>query len=170
MQPHIIDLIRRYERKGAIIDSNLLLLIVIGQYNCQRIMSHRRTRSRGYTIPDFEIMMRVISEFERIYTTPNILTEVDNLSRAVSNQELRGLSGAMRSITSKLIENYINANSAANLQEFESIGLTDSGILILSAEDLLTITDDLPLAQRLEHLHRPVINLNHLRPPLSRLT
>jgi hypothetical protein len=108
-------------------------------------------------------MMNVIAQFERLYTTPNILTEVDNLSRTASPNEFSALADAFRSILSRLVETHVSAATAATVRQFGDIGLTDTTIMILASDDLLTITDDLPLASRLEGLGRAVINLNHLR-------
>ena len=71
-------LLSKYKTQGVLIDSNLLLLYFVGLYDQKQIPKFKRTAK--YVIEDFLTVARIIDFFSRIVTTPNILTEVSNLS------------------------------------------------------------------------------------------
>jgi hypothetical protein len=158
---YVNHLIAKYKTRGAIIDTNLLVLVVVGNYRPDRIGSHRRTAT--YTTEDFALMMRLIARFERVYATPNIFTEVDNLSRALPRQEYVGIAGSMRSVMGGIAEIYFESRAVGGSRQFPAIGLADAATMLLASRDLLVITDDLPLAHRLQGEGRDVININHIR-------
>ncbi len=62
-----------------------------------------------------------------------------------------------------LEERYVASGQIADLPEFVRLGLTDTGILSLSRGAHLVLTDDFPLAQRLQSAGIDVINFNHVR-------
>jgi hypothetical protein len=76
MSDYLETMFDKYKAQGILIDSNLMLLIAVGIYNTQRILTFKRTMR--YTLDDFELMLRILYRFHRRVTTPNILTEVDN--------------------------------------------------------------------------------------------
>jgi hypothetical protein len=86
---YIGHLISLYRRKGLLVDSNLLLLYFVGAYDPERISTFKGTYSRGFSEDDFNLLFRLIALFEKIVTTPNILTEVSNLSSQLRKDEKR---------------------------------------------------------------------------------
>ncbi|MCY7357876.1 MAG: hypothetical protein LH609_10485 [Rudanella sp.] len=64
-------------KSGLLLDTNLLVLLVIGQYDPKRINGHKRLQS--YTSEDYDLLLGFMSLFRTFATTPNILTEVSNL-------------------------------------------------------------------------------------------
>ena len=89
---HFDRIIAKHRANGVIIDTNLFLLLVIGNYDTRRISTFKNTIS--YTVDDFGLVLRLIALFERRVTTPNILTEVDNLSRQIPEREHEGVSAS----------------------------------------------------------------------------
>ena len=67
--------IRQYRRKGIIVDTNLLLLVLIG--GTPSIAGFKRTS--GYTTKDYKLLLNVIDQFEKLISTPHILAEVSTL-------------------------------------------------------------------------------------------
>ena len=78
------EIFSNYRNKGILIDSNLLLLYFIGKYNKTLIQRFKRTQK--YVTEDYELLTAVIKDFTKIITTPNILTEVSNLSGNLENK------------------------------------------------------------------------------------
>jgi len=152
-------LLSKHRSNGAVIDSNLLLLVVIGAYD---IKSVGRGRTEKYTPDDFRLMLRVINTIDRVIVTPNIITEVDNLARQTAIDKVR-LAGAIRNLWNKISEVYLPSGTAISSQEYEKSGITDAHILSMASEYKLIITDDLPLYHRLETLRRDAVNINHIR-------
>src|SRR5438094_4633228 len=75
---YLIDLIGLYKAKGLLIDTNLLLLYLIGMYDPDRIPRFKRTMS--FTVDEFLLLDAIFTNFDKVITTPNILTEISNLS------------------------------------------------------------------------------------------
>ena len=61
----------------AILDTNLLLLFVVGTTNLSYIEKHKRLKS--FSVEDFELLLRAISGADAILLYPNTLTETSNL-------------------------------------------------------------------------------------------
>ncbi len=66
-----------HHRQGLLIDSNLLLLLFVGQYDPTRIQKFKRTDQ--FTVGDYELLADYVEQFRELVTTPSILTEVSNL-------------------------------------------------------------------------------------------
>ncbi|HXD34292.1 MAG TPA: PIN domain-containing protein [Pyrinomonadaceae bacterium] len=158
---YISLLISRYRSKGALIDTNLLLLYFVGAGDPNRISRFKRTNA--FTIDEFWLLVSFYNKFERIVTTPNILTEVSNLLGQLS-EGLRSsfYEGFSRHIPA-LAEFYTPSSTISAATHFSSFGLTDSGITNLVKDKYLVLTDDLRLAHYLESREIDVINFNHLR-------
>jgi hypothetical protein len=156
---YIGHLLSKHKSKGAVIDSNLLLLVVIGAYD---IRSIGRGRTEKYTPNDYRLMLRVINFLERVIITPNIITEVDNLARQTALDKVR-LARAIRNIWNKISEVYLPSETAISSAHYEKSGITDTHILAMASEYNLIITDDLPLYHWLETLRRDAVNINHIR-------
>ena len=63
----------------VIVDSNLLLLLIVGSASMSYIDKHKRL-SGAYSIEDFSTLGKIISEFSEIVSIPHVLTEVSNLA------------------------------------------------------------------------------------------
>ena len=70
-------LLNKYRNKGIVIDSNLLVLYIIGCYNSNLIKDFSKTKQ--FTIEELYFLNRIINIFPFNVTTPNILTEVNCL-------------------------------------------------------------------------------------------
>jgi hypothetical protein len=71
------QLILKHRGNGLLVDTNLLLLYLVGKTNPDRIRNFKRT-SR-YTVEDFELLDEIMGQFKTLVTTPHILTELSNL-------------------------------------------------------------------------------------------
>ena len=74
----VLDLLARYYIKGIIIDTNILLLYLIGRVDRERIPRLKRTAQ--FTSEDYDILLELVSKFKKVIATPNILTEVNSLA------------------------------------------------------------------------------------------
>jgi hypothetical protein len=97
-------LFRKYKNKGIIVDTNLMLLLVVGIYDISRIRTFKRTIKYNEMI--FESALKVVSQLEQRYLTPYVMTEVDNLARNLNDHEWPALSNTLRSFTASFIEIY----------------------------------------------------------------
>jgi len=158
---HFQSLLTKYRSKGTLIDANLLLLYFVGCYDPQLIPRFKRTKI--FTIDDFPIIERIFDYFDFVVTTPNILTEVSNLSNQLTGKTKQGYFEEFGRRLVVLEEKYSPSSLASEDPYFTSCGLTDSGVIRISAKEYLVITDDFRLSNILHSLGVDVINFNHLR-------
>lgn len=154
------QLITKYQNKGILLDTNLMVLLGIGLYKRERISSFKRTIQ--YTEDDFSLVARVVGRFDRRVTTPHILAEADNLMRQLPAREHRAVAAIMAPLVESLFESYSPSAPAMRNEKYLTLGLTDC-VTIAAADEILVITDDFPLSNILSHLGRDAININHIR-------
>ena len=162
MTTYLNTLFRRYVRRGLLIDSNILLLLLVGSFDISNIKKFNRTRQ--FAEEDYGLLMRMIDPFDRVYTTPNILTEVSNLAGHFShNLRFEFFSHFGRSLI-KFDEQYVECINISSDPNFPKFGLTDS-IIAYCARDMgiLVLTDDFPLFNYLNSQGLDAINFNHIR-------
>jgi hypothetical protein len=159
--PYPQDLFIKYRNKGILVDTNLLLLLVVGHYDSERIPRFPRTNQ--FTSEDFRLVQTIVNFFLTRITTPNILTEVDNLIRqAVPRNEHQAMSTIMQTIINTQFEIHIPSANVASNPLYGALGLADCATL-MCPPDRLVLTDDFPLSNRLSHVGRDVLNINHIR-------
>lgn len=155
------SLLLKFGKEGVFFDTNLMIVLVIGSYDISRLTTFKRTLAFGP--PEFRLLMALANRCERRLTTPNILTEVDNLSRQMPSGEHAAVSQHFAKLVSEMFEIYEESQSHLGGELHGKLGLTDA-VLIEQAESHLVVTADFPLANRIEAMGRNVINFNHLRP------
>ena len=162
MARYLAALFERYKAKGVLIDTNLMVLIAVGTYNQLRVGTFKRTIE--YTLDDLEMMLRIIAYFDRHFTTPNILTEVDNLTRQLPEAEHGGLAAAFAQLVSRQFEIYVQSQQTVQHATYARLGLADWATAMAAAgQNALIITDDLRLSNMLSSLGMDAININHIR-------
>ncbi|MEH1809615.1 PIN domain-containing protein [Nostoc sp.] len=164
MKDLIASLVRRYCQKGVLIDTNILLLFLVGSVNQERITKFNRTQQ--FIPEDYELLLEFIARFQKLVTTPNILTEVNSLANQLDEPERSQCFAIFAQFVKNvalLDEYYVNSLDAVNTEKFVKFGLTDSGILTLSKGKYLVLTDDFKLASYLQSVEVDVINFNNIR-------
>ena len=148
--------------KGLLIDTNLLVLLVIGSMDVNQISGHNLTNK--YTYDDYNLLVSFMERFKEIVVTPNILTEASNLLETYSYKGqqaltvLQNIAGVMTELFSESVPT-MNAYSKSYLK----FGLSDSIIHYLAERNYLVLTDDLKLCYYLQGHSLLAFNFNHLR-------
>ncbi|MEH2417715.1 PIN domain-containing protein [Nostoc sp.] len=164
MKDLIASLVRRYYKKGVLIDTNILLLLLVGSVNQERITKFNRTQQ--FIPEDYELLIEFIARFQKLVTTPNILTEVNSLANQLGEPERSHCFAIFAQFVKNvalLDEHYVKSLDTVNTDKFVKFGLTDSGILTLSKGKYLVLTDDFKLANYLHSVEVDVINFNNIR-------
>lgn len=138
-----------------------MLLLFVGQYDPNLIEQFKRTNI--YTQEDYRLLKRVLKAFKRVVTTPNIITEVSNLSNAFRSEIRDRYYEKFRMYVEPLDEEFVPSMEAASNATFVRHGITDSAIAMLARQPLLVLTDDFRLASALGGSKIDVINFNRLR-------
>lgn len=144
-----------------LIDTNVLLLLVVGRHDADLIP--RLPRTSVYTPDDFTLLELLIAEIPTVKTTPHVLTETSNLLGHLGEPLKTELfEGALRPITAIADELYRPSRELAEHLAFPKLGLTDTAVLAL-ARQVLILTDDLKLSSFLFSEGADFINFHHLR-------
>jgi len=162
MNDEISQLLSRHKSRGVLIDTNLLLLYLVGSFQPDQIRKFKRTSQ--FTEADYSILSRLVSLFGKIVSTPNILTEVNSLANQLAESYkipfASILAQCIETITS---ESYLESRSLVRSPYFAKYGLTDTASFVLAQDQHLVLTDDFKLANTMASKGLDVLNFNHLR-------
>ena len=148
-------------RAGLLIDTNLLVLFVVGGVNRDRIESFKRTGQ--YSKTDYQLLLRVLDGFEPLYTLAHVMAEVSNLTDLTGREGLQARQLLKETLTI-LREPEMPSVRAAQSGPYESLGLVDAAIAALAREYKCTVlTDDLDLYLALSREGIMALNFAHLR-------
>ena len=144
------------------IDANLLVLLVVGSVDRGLIAKHRRLR--GFTEEDYDLLLDMIRPVNRVYVTPNTLTETSNLIAYRGEPERSVLMDKLRVIIHESEEVVVASTAASSNSKFHQLGLTDAALLeVITAETpLITVDLDLYVAA-LEKGQDAAVNFTHFR-------
>ena len=126
--------------KEAFIDANLLVLLVVGSVGREQIGKHRRTRT--FASKDYDRLLSLVESLDRVYVTPNTLTEVSNLLE--DRRDTRFLE-KFRILVDSSKEIVVASAIAAANSAFTRFGLTDTVLLEVVSAKRPLITVDLDL-------------------------
>lgn len=140
------------------LDTVLVILLLVGFHNRKLIGKDKRLST--YVPEDLDTLARFVGLFESLVTTPNILTEVSNLTAHLFNTDYP--SELARQIA-YMDEHYIPTKQLCLSGLFHRIGVSDTAIAHVSQGEFLVLTDDLRLVGHLEKQKIDVINFNHIR-------
>lgn len=154
-------LFARYRQAGILVDTNILLLYVVGLVNRQRISKFKRTQQ--FFPEDYDLLTQILKSFQKVVTTPNILTEVNSLANQLGEPERSRCLQLFGQAIAKLQEIHQPSQQLALLPEFQKFGLTDCGILNVAQGSYLVLTDDLRLTATLQRKGIDTVNFNNIR-------
>jgi len=154
--------IKQYATKGILVDTNLLLLFFIGNFDENYIKTFKRTNR--YSIEEFNWVANIIDKFSKIIVTPQILAELSNLSKQMDKPKLKQYFSYLVEVIKESREIYINKDQLMEINSLVAVGFTDFSIIKSAKEGkYLVFTDDGPLTGYLEKEKLDVINLNRIR-------
>ena len=137
--------LENFYNRGIIVDTNLLILFLVGKYDIDYISKFKITCK--YSKKDFEILKNFVNRFKKLIITPHILSELSNLSMKIPEKRLARYFKYFIGILKISDEINIDKNSILLNKYIDKIGVTDVGIVLASEnDDFLFITDDIKLA------------------------
>jgi rRNA-processing protein FCF1 len=128
----------------VIIDTNSLILLILGLIDPTLINKHKRTSI--YDEKDFHALLTVIKNLDNVVVLPNIWTEVDNLLNSFKGKYKTLYVESITQTIKTTTEKYIESKTIENKFEFYDLGLTDTLILEFSKECEMLITSDSELS------------------------
>ncbi len=125
---------------SAFIDTNLLILLLVGNVSRTLIEKHKRTRN--FIPEDYDRLFRLVASLDRVLVTPNTLTETSNLLNR--SQDVR-LMKRLKLLINYSKEVYVDSQVAVTNRYFNQLGLTDATLLEAISEEQPLITVDFDL-------------------------
>ena len=146
---------------GLLVDTNLLVLFVVGRVNRRRIETFKRTRR--YEPKDYDLLLRVLQGFKPVYTVAHVLAEVSNLTDLPGPEQDKARC-VLKEMISVLNETEMPSARAAEDRLYQRLGLVDAAIgAVARAYHCAVLTDDLDLYPQLSRDQVCVLNFTHLR-------
>jgi len=147
--------------RGVLVDTNLLVLLMVGSVNRRRIEQFKRTRT--YTAADYDLLIAVLNDFPKKYVVPHLLGEVSNLID-LGGAELLMAKAVLKNAIGNVEEIRLPSIDACDVDVYPRLGLTDAAICLLVEEcGCSFLTDDLDLYVALAKKGAAVANFNYLR-------
>ncbi len=145
----------------VLLDTNLLVLLIVGSTSERMISTHKRTRA--YDIASFRLLAVLLSALVSLVTTPHILAETSNLLRQCAEPLKRQLTAALAAFADVLAESHLPARAVVGSRHFQRLGLTDAAAIELGSASTSILTDDLDLYLAAANAGLPCQNFSHLR-------
>ena len=145
---------------GYFIDTNLLVLLVVGNEDPDLIARHRRLRR--FTADGYTLLSNFAAGVERLFVTPNTLTEASNLLGQHPDPER--LYGRLRLLIEASEEIVVRSADASAQGAYSRLGLTDAALLEVVTADMPVLTVDVGLyLAALEKDPYAALNFDHYR-------
>jgi len=146
--------------KQLLVDTNLLLLLVVGTFDPSRIRKFKRTQQ--FSSADFDLLVSFLQPFE-VITTPHILTEMSNLGGQLGSDFLKAFFSVYAKMVQKLTEITHSSSEVVQSDLLISFGLTDAAIGLVCSSSVAVLTDDNTLASVLAARGAQVMTFDVLR-------
>lgn len=138
---YAVMMIEKYRSRGLLLDSNLLLLYLVGAVDPALVGAGHYNKLSDFTGEQIIILRQLILQFKRVVTTAHILTEVSNLVNTLHEKGRLRVFNAFVETLQIINEQEISSYHVARRQEFQYLGLTDS-VLAELADKFLIISND----------------------------
>jgi hypothetical protein len=154
-------LIEKHRGKGVLVDTNLLVLLLVGTVNTKRIRDFKRTQD--FTVEDFHTLKHLVAWFGTpLVATPHILSQVSDLTD-LPGRERTVICQLFKYTIEVVYETYDTAKLLVQHPLFERFGLGDASIAAACARDVVVLTADVQLQLALGLSGLDAINFNHVR-------
>ena len=147
---------------GYFIDSNLLLLLVVGRSSRDIIAKHKRLRQ--FTARDYDILLDLLDGAAQVFVTPHTLAEASNLLAQHGEPERSRLFCQLRHLIHESKEVIVAGTKASIHDAFKRLGLTDAALLAVVTKETPLLTVDLELyMEAVKREPKSAVNFTYLR-------
>jgi hypothetical protein len=154
-------LIKKHKARGVFVDTNLLVLLLTGLVNPNRIGTFKRTGD--FELADFHLLQDLVNWFGApLYSTPHVLSQVSDLTD-MGGRDGKLVRKLLKGLISTVDEKYDSAQQLADTTFFERLGLADASIATVCNHDILALTADFDLYITLASRGLDALNFNHVR-------
>ena len=118
---------------AVVIDTNLLVLLIVGIASPSYIARHKRLQA--YTRQDFLLLTDFLSRARRVVVTPNTVTETSNLARQIAEPARSHIHRVLHAFLQTSEEVYVASKTAANHAALLRLDVADAALLDMIEED-----------------------------------
>lgn len=147
-------MVETYRRRGVFLDTNLLLLFVVGLRSSERVRTHRKLQA--FVPDDAEALYRFCGRFPRIVTMPHVLTQASDLLQ--DDDQL-----SLKRVVDLCEEEFIPSREVTALHQYPYMGLADAAILGRIAGSFLVLSDDGRLVHEVRRLEGGALEFDWVR-------
>jgi hypothetical protein len=144
-----------------LLDTNLLLLLVVGMTNKTYIAKHKRLQA--FTVEDYEVLGSILAGAPSVLLLPNTITETSNLAANIADPARTEIFFTFKRLIQATGEQYVESRVASERLEYLRLGLTDAAILEALADEVAVLTTDLELVVAAQAKGHRALNFNHIR-------
>ena len=119
------DFSQNARKNGLLIDTNLLVLLIVGFVNRDRICRFKRTTA--YSSANWDLLTGILEQISLRYTLPHVLAEVSTLTD-LKGQELEVARAVLLRLIKELRELQITSIETCATSLYMRLGLTDAAI------------------------------------------
>ena len=137
------------KERYVLLDTNLLVLLIVGQVR-PNLLPRLSPGKYSFAIDDFEILKRIVAQFEQAVTTPYLLTEVSSILGKLDHNSMMECRAKLAEYLPALDCRYTGSDKLAQEAEFVRFGIADVSIFRASNETPF-VTEDCPLIGLLQN-------------------
>lgn len=146
---------------SVLIDTDLLVLLIVGATDKRLIDRHRPTKE--FMTRDFDELCGLLDDFDEFWITSHCLAETSSLLKHTDDRRAKGLLTTLATFCSNARESCLPKNQVLPDPNFLRLGVADTGFVQKSKRVDLSITVDVQLYETISRLGRNVVNFNHVR-------
>ncbi len=152
---------RNARTNGVLVDTNLIVLLVVGSVNRERVSRFKRTSD--YSSADWDLLTGILEQISQRYTLPHVLAEVSTLTD-LKGPELETARAILRNLIATMEELQIRSVEACANALYLRLGLTDAAIAAAAkVRGCSVLTNDSGLFAALAAEGSYVAMFNHFR-------
>lgn len=125
--------IRKYRSSGILVNTNLLLVYIVGLYDNvtgYRLVNTFKYTKGNYGVGDFDVLLAFLKKFDVMVTTPHILAEASNSIVGELTDPAKDLClGLIQETIPTFHEHHVPAKDLLVEDQFLTYGVADMGIL-----------------------------------------
>src|SRR5947209_994824 len=126
--------------QAVALDTNVLVLLIVGLTSKNYIQRHSRTRQ--FTKKDFELLRVILASFSDAVVTPTTLAELSNLLDEGYDPMRLQIWSQFKSLVKSTQELYVASGDLSDRDEFIRLGLADCSMLELARQGATVLSTD----------------------------
>ena len=134
-------LVSKYQSRGLLLDSNLLLLYLVGRIDTILVGTGRYNKLSDFRAIEVVTLERLVSSFRRLVTTAHVMTEVSNLVNTMRDADRVRTFRRFVETLEVISEQEVSSYEVAGRSEFSLLGLTDSVLAHFAGQFLIVSKD-----------------------------